>query len=83
MLKEGHVPDEDWKGVGDPIHAEAQLLALKYQFRTSNKTDPAREAPTRRLHQLRKRLEMMTTRTMIWPRERPPKQKPQKDEARR
>jgi len=30
MLKEGHVPDEDWKGVGDPIHAEAQLRALKY-----------------------------------------------------
>jgi hypothetical protein len=28
MLKEGHVPDEDWKGVGDPIYTEAQLLAL-------------------------------------------------------
>jgi hypothetical protein len=28
MLKEGHVPDEDWKGVGDPIYTETKLLAL-------------------------------------------------------
>ena len=28
MLREGHVPDEDWKGVSEASKANAQLLVL-------------------------------------------------------
>ena len=40
MLKEGHVPDEDWKGVSDTIYTEAQSLAL-------NTNSGRRAKPTR------------------------------------
>ena len=41
MLKEGHVPDEDWKGVGDLIYTEAQLLALSTN--SGRRTKPTRQ----------------------------------------
>ena len=41
MLKEGHVPDEDWKGVGDPMYTETQLLALNAN--SGRRTKPTRQ----------------------------------------
>jgi hypothetical protein len=87
MLKEGHVPDEDWKGVGDPDQANVAAHSNR-PFRMLNKTGQARGVRIKRPHQAKRRSQitmmMMTTTTTTkeMSTKRPPNLKPQKDVAR-
>jgi hypothetical protein len=81
MLNEGHVPDEDWKGVGDPDQA-AVAARTNCPFRMSNKTGRARGVRIRRPPQAKRRSPITMTTTKKMSTRRPPNLKPEKDVAR-
>jgi hypothetical protein len=81
MLREGHVPDEDWKGVGDPDQATVAARSNRPP-RTLNKTGQARGVRIRRPRQAKRRSPVMVTTTKKMSTRRPPNLKPQKDVAR-